>query len=67
MNFVITSSEYASRIVTTIGIMWLNVIFGFVVGISDSFFLDSSIVVIMIAGVVNALVFLGSVLVTDAV
>ena len=67
MNFVITSSEYASRMVITIGIILLNVVFGLFVGISVSFFLDITMVVITIMGTVNGFVFLGSVFVTDAV
>lgn len=42
-------------------------IFGFVVGISASFFLDISSMVIIVIDAAVDLVFLGSVFVTDAV
>lgn len=51
----------------TIGIMWLNVVFGLFVGISVSFFPDRIMVVIRTMGIVVDFVFLGSVFVTDAV
>lgn len=67
MNFVITISEYASRIVITIGTMWLNVVFGLSVGISAPPFPDRTMVATMITGIVVDFAFLVSVFVTDAV
>lgn len=50
-----------------IGIVWLNVIFGLLEGISFSLFLERRIAVISTVGMATDFVFLGSVFVTDAV